>query len=49
MRIFNYVSAVLVAMVLVGCDGDARPFEEAVEVRTENLTFNRCCAAGNIR
>ena len=38
MRIFNPVGAALVAMVLVGCEGDARPFEEAVEVRTENLT-----------
>ncbi len=38
MRILNYVSAALVVMVLVGCEGDARPFEEAVEVRTENLT-----------
>ena len=38
MRISNYVIATLVAMVLVGCDGEARPFEEAVEVRTENLT-----------
>lgn len=38
MRIFNYVSAALVAVVLVGCDGDARPFEEAVEVRALNLT-----------
>lgn len=38
MRIFNPVGAALVALVLVGCEGDARPFEEAVEVRTENLT-----------
>lgn len=37
MKIFNLVSAVLLALVLGGCDGDARPFEEAVEVRTENL------------
>ncbi len=38
MRIFSYVSAALVAMLLVGCDGDARPFEEAVEVRSQNLS-----------
>lgn len=38
MRIFHGLSAVIVALVLVGCEGDARPFEEAVEVRTQNLT-----------
>ena len=38
MKIFNFVSTLLVIIALAGCDGNARPFEEAVEVRTENLT-----------
>ncbi|ASJ75517.1 hypothetical protein [Granulosicoccus antarcticus] len=38
MRTFKLASAAVLALIVAGCDGNARPFEEAVEVRTENLT-----------
>jgi hypothetical protein len=34
----SLVSATLGAFVLAGCEGDSRPFEEAVEIRTRNIT-----------
>lgn len=38
MRMLPLISTALVALLLAGCDGDASPFEEAVEVRELNLT-----------